>query len=102
MRKSKFHPFIDKAHMLRSALADAIAWEESRQDAGCEMGDPTAEQETKDRIKCYRAELRRISPQSRTMREVRDAELSGPDIILVSVTDLLKNKNRYKRMGRKK
>lgn len=94
----RYPPFNDKAHMLRSALADAISWEESRLDAGCHMGDAVEEQAINDRIKSYREELRRMNPNARTLSEVRDEELSKWKAI--PITRILRDAKR-KRLKKK-
>lgn len=71
----KYFPFIDRKHMLRAALQDAIAWEESRVEAGCDMGDPVALGETMQRVKAYRRELKRIAPEAKSYFDIVGEEL---------------------------
>lgn len=77
MKRPRYYPFDDKKDMVRCALADAISWEESRLDAGCDIGNPVAEQECKDRIKAYRKELNRMQPGATTAQDRMDAELDA-------------------------
>lgn len=63
-----YSPFHDRKHFLRSALIDALSWEESRVDAGCDM-DEKSKKHTADKIKLYRRELNKLQPGAKTPQQ---------------------------------
>ena len=105
--KNKYHPFNDRKHLLLSALEDAISWEESRLDAGCDIAFKTVkgehirddkataknERNTQERIKAYRAMGRHLrgeeikTPSDRLDAMLRDMEAKG-EIKAMTMTEI--------------
>lgn len=89
MKGGKYYPFRDRNHVVRVALCDAISWQESRQDAGCDSTEEDQSYTTR-KIASYRKLLKLLGPSDKTAREQMEEALQGARI--VSVCDLLRKK----------
>jgi hypothetical protein len=82
-----YSPFDDRLHMIAHAIRDAIAWEESRLDAGCDPT-PEEEQETRQKIKRYEEFLARNKFKTRRQNFLDDTK----DMKLVTFAELMNPK----------